>query len=59
GHAPLEREVRLASDLVLELPLVPVAAPSRREVAPAPVRAVVPSKHKAGMRDAVIDPFAR
>jgi eukaryotic-like serine/threonine-protein kinase len=48
GHEPLEREVRLDSHAVLELPLVPVPPP-----------AVVPSRRKAGMRDAVIDPFAR
>jgi hypothetical protein len=59
GHAALEREVRLDSHVLLELPLVPMATPSRQEVAPAPGRAVVPSRHKAGMRDAVIDPFAR
>jgi len=59
GHLSLEREVRLDADAVLELPLIPVAEPPRGEVSPAPVRTVVPRRNKAGMRDAVIDPFAR
>lgn len=60
GFTPSEHEVRLDSPATLEVPLVPEAAPRlEHPQAKEPARPAVHRKKNPGVRDDVIDPFAR
>jgi eukaryotic-like serine/threonine-protein kinase len=56
---PSRQDARLDSPETLEAPLSPGGAPSPRSAARGPVRTTTHRKQKVGMRDDVIDPFAR
>jgi eukaryotic-like serine/threonine-protein kinase len=59
GYATSEHEVRLDSPALLEVPLVPAEPRPSREAAREPARPTGHRKQKAGMRDDLVDPFAR
>ncbi|MFY0563905.1 serine/threonine-protein kinase [Archangium lansingense] len=60
GFAPSEQEVRLDSSATLEVPLVPAVAPQPgHSAAREPSRLPVHRQQNPGVRDDVIDPFAR
>jgi hypothetical protein len=57
--APGTPSARLDSPEVLEAPLVPAGSASSPSEARGPARTTTHRKQKVGMRDDVIDPFAR
>jgi eukaryotic-like serine/threonine-protein kinase len=59
GFVPSEQQVRLDSPATLEVPLVPVAQGPRQADGRTPVRGSGHRKQNVGVRDDVIDPFAR
>ncbi|WP_414641329.1 serine/threonine-protein kinase [Archangium sp.] len=56
---PSTQDVRLDEPETLVAPLVPVEPPAPRNEVRGPARTTTHRKQKAGMRDDVIDPFAR
>jgi serine/threonine-protein kinase len=57
--APSGQEARLDSPETLETSLIPEGSPPSRNEARGPARTTTHRKQKVGMRDDVIDPFAR